>query len=142
MKPLFQFLKKLIKKEAQKPFKVDVEPVQITMNKGWYEFDNGSQIGTKGSEWGIIVFDYEHEFGSRITLEKDCGSIPYAVVFGIYGLMFHTEFFELEEQAKSYILRQQKIIEEVLALDNIPEKERKTAWAEKFNELMDRLVEP
>lgn len=37
----------------------------------WYSFDNGSTIGTDGSENGVIIKDEEHELGARITLEKD-----------------------------------------------------------------------
>src|SRR5690606_34632404 len=55
----------------------------------WIPFDNSKTIGTKGSEGGIIIEDLENIDGARITLEKDCGNIPFAVTLGIYGLMFH-----------------------------------------------------
>jgi hypothetical protein len=56
----------------------------------WGPFDGGSTIGTTGSEGGIILRDEEHSLGSRITLERDGTTAPYAVTCGIYGSMFHT----------------------------------------------------
>jgi hypothetical protein len=60
---------------------------------GWYAFSNGTTIGTRGSERGILVLDEEHEAGARISLEEDCDNAPWSITCGVYGLMFHTRFF-------------------------------------------------
>ena len=62
------------------------------------DFENGETIGTKGCESGTIIHDIENSNGARITLEKECGSIPFVITIGIYGLMFHTHYeSELEK---------------------------------------------
>lgn len=59
----------------------------------WTLFDDGSTIGTKGSEDGVIIKDEEHNSGARITIEKEVGnSIPFAITCGIYGLFVHTVY--------------------------------------------------
>lgn len=72
----------------------DVVPIRslaesITM---WRPYESGTTIGRPGSEHGITVQDDEHEAGSRITLERDCGSAPWTITCGIYGWFFHTRF--------------------------------------------------
>jgi hypothetical protein len=59
----------------------------------WHAFRDGTTVGTRGSEDGIIVLDEEHTQGARITLEKDGRIAPWAITCGVYGLMFHTRFF-------------------------------------------------
>lgn len=65
---------------------------------GWHEVENGSSIGTIGSENGIIIRDEEYESYCRITLEKG-GHTPYGITCGIYGLMAHTAFASNEQDA-------------------------------------------
>lgn len=68
----------------------------------WVLYDNGVSIGTSGSENGIIIKDEEHTAGARITLEQG-GYAPYGITCGIYGLMCHTAFASLlDEAAKKY----------------------------------------
>jgi hypothetical protein len=59
----------------------------------WHAFGDGTSVGTKGSEGGVIVLDEEHADGARITLEQDGHIAPWAITCGVYGLMFHTRFF-------------------------------------------------
>jgi hypothetical protein len=65
----------------------------------WYPYSNGSTLGQKGSELGIILRDEEHPIEARITLERDCSSAPFAITCGIYGCMMHTRFFSHESEA-------------------------------------------
>jgi hypothetical protein len=62
-------------------------------NMCWHAFSDGTTIGTRGSENGIVVLDEEHEAGARITLEEDCKHAPWSITCGVYWLMFHTRFF-------------------------------------------------
>ncbi|HXD85847.1 MAG TPA: hypothetical protein VN641_05110 [Urbifossiella sp.] len=66
----------------------------------WKPFDNGATLGQPGSEGGVTVCDEEHDAGSRITLERDCGSAPWSVTCGIYGWFFHTRFLGSEAEAE------------------------------------------
>ncbi|MDK2801648.1 MAG: hypothetical protein PWQ70_3267 [Clostridiales bacterium] len=69
----------------------------------WYLFDNGSTIGTKGSENGVIIKDEEHESGARITLEKKVNhGIHFAITCGIYGLFVHTVYCSDSEKSTKY----------------------------------------
>ncbi len=56
----------------------------------WGPFEDGSTVGSPGSEGGIILRDEEHPLGSRITLERGGTTAPYTITCGIYGSMFHT----------------------------------------------------
>ena len=67
----------------------------------WYQFDDGTSLGRKGSEDGTIMRDEEHSLGARITLERDGTIAPFAITCGIYGWMMHTRFFSLETEACS-----------------------------------------
>jgi hypothetical protein len=59
----------------------------------WHAFANGTTIGTRGSEHGIIVMDEEHIEGARIALEEGGDVAPWSITCGVYWLMFHTRFF-------------------------------------------------
>lgn len=107
----------------------------------WRPFDNTKSIGTKGSEGGIIINDFENIQGARITLEKDCGNIPFAVTLGIYGLMFHTHFGSNLESANSFIKNSKFKINKVFEMYNLPEKERTELWQTKHDKLIEELVE-
>lgn len=65
----------------------------------WKEYNRGKTIGTKGSESGIILLDYEHDFGMRITLEK-CKEY-FAITYGLYGNMVDTLFGDEEEMRQT-----------------------------------------
>lgn len=63
------------------------------MNYTWIRFDEGKSIGQIGSEGGKILKDEENTFGARVTLEGKGDIAPFSITIGIYGVMFHTEFF-------------------------------------------------
>jgi len=67
----------------------------------WHPFDNGRSIGTKGSENGVIVFDEEHDWGARITLERDGEIAPWSITCGIYGGFLHTAFASSEAEGRT-----------------------------------------
>ena len=54
----------------------------------WKLYDQGNTLGTKGSEQGIIVLDYEDDEIGRITLEK-CRNYS-AITYGVYGALVDT----------------------------------------------------
>jgi hypothetical protein len=67
----------------------------------WRPYQNGSTIGRNGSEDGVIVGDFEHETGARLSLERNCAhGVPFAVTCGIYGWFFHTRFLSSAAEAE------------------------------------------
>lgn len=65
----------------------------------WLQYEEGGTLGLRGSEGGVIMRDEEHPGGARITLERDCLRVPYAITCGIYGWAVHTRFFADEPTA-------------------------------------------
>lgn len=65
----------------------------------WQPFEDGGTLGLHGSEGGAIIRDEEHPGGARITLERDCLRVPFAITCGIYGWAAHTRFFADEPSA-------------------------------------------
>jgi phosphoribosylglycinamide formyltransferase-1 len=64
----------------------------------WEPYENGTTIGKKGSEEGVIVLDEFHKDGAHITLEKDGVTAPWTITCG--GSFVHTVFFKTREQAE------------------------------------------
>jgi hypothetical protein len=90
-----------------------------TNHHNWYPFDQGSTIGTIGSEAGQILLDEEHPAGARITLERD-GHTPFGITCGIYGCFFHTAFASTESEALTkYTAMKDRLGELLLREDNI-----------------------
>lgn len=99
---------------------------------GWYPFDEGHTLGHVGTENGTIVRDEEHGDGARITLERD-GYTPFAITCGIYGWMFHTCFFSIEEEARQAFGAMKQELARILALIPAaadPEAEKKVSTVE------------
>jgi hypothetical protein len=67
----------------------------------WSLFDGGKSIGALGSESGVILRDEEHSDGARITLERNTTIAPFAITCGVYGWMFHTRYFGVEQEART-----------------------------------------
>jgi hypothetical protein len=107
----------------------------------WSDFENGKTIGTKGSESGIIIQDIENSNGARVTLEKECGNIPFAITLGIYGLMFHTHFEGNKNNAIEYVELKKNQINKLFDLYDITEEKRDTHWNDKHNRLMNKLAD-
>ena len=112
---------------------------ELFNNKNWACFANSNTIGTLGSESGIIVEDIEHSDGARITLEKDCGDIPFAITLGIYGTMFHTEYLSELDVAKDYVGTCKYYINKYFDLQTIHSNKRDDLWKTKKNSLLQNL---
>jgi hypothetical protein len=114
---------------------------QKIIDYNWSDFEKGKTIGTKGSEDGTIIKDIENSNGARITLEKECGNIPFAITLGIYNLMFHTHFEKNLEQANEYITQTKYKINKILDLYDIPEDNRDNYWHSKLDKQINELAE-
>lgn len=121
--------------------KIATTLMTLLVDFNWKPFDNKKSIGTKGSEGGKIIDDLENIEGARITLEKGCGNIPFAVTLGIYGLMFHTHFDSTLESSNSFINISKFKINKVFEMYNLPEKERTELWQTKHDKLIEELAE-
>ncbi|WP_299113095.1 hypothetical protein [uncultured Winogradskyella sp.] len=106
----------------------------------WTHFNNKETLGDNGSEGGRIIIDEEHVNGARITLEEDSYDAPYAITLGIYGVMFHTDFFNTIDEAKSKCLMFKSKIELILQHLSIDDSNREKAWRLVYNELLDDLT--
>jgi hypothetical protein len=82
----------------------------------WLPFEQGSTIGARGSEEGTILLDEEHDLGARITLERECRKIPFAITCGIYGWMVHTTYASSRDEADALVLGIRADLERILAL--------------------------
>lgn len=107
----------------------------------WSNFENGKTIGTKGSESGTIITDLENSNGARITLEKECGNVPFAITIGIYGLMFHTHFESDLKIAKEYIADSKFKINKIFELYDVPKEKRNEFWQTKHDRQINELTE-
>ena len=107
----------------------------------WTLFDNSKTIGTIGSEGGKIIEDFENIDGARITLEKSCGNIPFAVTLGIYGLMFHTHFDNNLDSAQAFIKSSKSKINKIFEMYQLPEERRTASWQVKHDKLIEELAE-
>jgi hypothetical protein len=87
----------------------------------WRPVDDGATIGQRGSENGVVILDEEHELGARITLERECRSIPFAITCGIYGWMFHTKYLGADEDGLAEVERMKAGLDRII--DMIPTKD-------------------
>ena len=79
----------------------------------WIPFENGTTIGTTGSEGGTIIRDELHRDGARITLERTASG--FAITCGVYGWMVHTRFFADESNALAAYEEMKPALAEILA---------------------------
>ncbi len=114
---------------------------QKLIDLDWSDFEGGKTIGTKGSESGTIITDIENANGARVTLEKDCGNIPFAITIGIYGLMFHTHFESDLKIAEEYIIDSKFRINKIFDLYDVPEEKRSEFWQTKHDRQINELAE-
>ena len=131
-----EFIKKIFSKSTSEEFL----NVEIELTENWIKYDEGTSIGKKGSEGGKILNDQEHINGARITIESNVGSIPFAITFGIYGLMVHTEFFSEIEIATEYFKRKKNEIDRILEMFEIPEDNQDIEWENKKDEYLEKLA--
>lgn len=80
----------------------------------WKKYKKGITIGKVGSENGVVVIDETYNNEARITLERDCGNIPFAITIGIYGLMVHTAFASSTGEAKKKYCEIKKDVKKLL----------------------------
>ncbi|PQJ79617.1 hypothetical protein [Polaribacter porphyrae] len=111
------------------------------MVNNWKIFDDANTINSLGSENGIIIIDEENIFGARITIERNTDIAPFSVTFSIYNLMFHTEYFNRLSEATSKVKIYKVRIEEILSHLKILDKKREKNWREKYNFMLEKLVE-
>lgn len=97
----------------------------------WLPYEDGKTISAQGSENGIIIKDEEHDNGAHITLERDCGNIPYAITCGIYGFMVHTAFASNHEEAEKKYENMKNDLQVVMENENIDE-DALSDWAAAF----------
>ncbi|WP_374172824.1 hypothetical protein [Flavobacterium tructae] len=131
-----EFIKRIFRKSTPEAFL----NVEIELTENWVRYNNGNSIGKKGSEGGKILNDQENINGSRITIEANAGSIPFAITFGIYGLMVHTEFFSEIEIATEYFKRKKNEIDGILKMFEISEENQDTEWKSKMDEYLEKLI--
>jgi len=108
--------------------------------KDWHNFDKGRTLGKKGSEHGIIITDMENINGARITVEKDTAAAPYAITFGIYGLMLHTHFKNRPEEVELYLDWVRSTMHKVFALYEQDEENRSDEWYHEHDRLVHELT--
>lgn len=106
----------------------------------WKTFDDGNSIGTIGSEGGKIIKDEENTFGARITLEGEGSVAPSTITLGVYGLMFHTDFFGSVENGMACFELFKRRIEKLIAHYLIDENERGDRWKKRHDELIEEIV--
>lgn len=133
-------MKEFIKRIFKKPISKEFLNVEIKLTENWIKYNNGNSIGKKGSEGGKILNDQENINGARITIEANAGNIPFAVTFGIYGLMFHTEFFSEIEIAIEYFERKKNEIDRILKMFEIPQDKQVVEWENKKDEYLEKLI--
>ena len=131
-----EFIKKIFRKSTSDEYL----NVEIELSENWTKYNNGNSIGKKGSEGGKILNDHENINGARITIEANAGNIPFAITLGIYGLMFHTEFFSEIEIATEYFKRKKIEIDRILKMLEIPEDNQDTEWENKKDEFLEKLI--
>lgn len=110
------------------------------MNHKWTDFDNGRSIGQPGSEGGKIIRDEENTLGARVTLEDKGEIAPFSITLGIYGLMFHTEYFSTIDQGQRCFDLYKNKIEQVINHYAINESDRDETWTKRHHEMMDEIL--
>lgn len=110
-----------------------------SQSAAWSAYAGGETIGTTGAEGGQIVRDEEHFSGARITLEKECVHVPYAITCTIYEWLLHTRFFADEPTAAHEYDRMKAALEGVIAL--IPTADAPDADPDHAQAAIDSFVE-
>lgn len=98
-------------------------------------------VGETGSENGKIIYDVENVNGARITIEKETDNAAFAVSLGVYGIMFHTDFFSTETDAKDFVFESKKKIENLFRHLEVSENQQDEDWRKVYNELVEKIAE-
>lgn len=107
----------------------------------WCIFDNSSTIGQKGSENGLVLSDFEHLDGARVTIEKNGDIAPFSVTLGIYGMMCYTYFCDTEEEAIEFREKSIKRIDGIFNLLRVDENNRDENWKSKYDSKISEICE-
>lgn len=83
---------------------------------GWYPYGEGRTLGATGANGGDIIRDEENADGARITLERDCLRVPYAITCSVYGFGDHERFIADEPTALHVYDEMKHGLEDVLRL--------------------------
>ncbi len=113
---------------------------QKLIDLDWTQFDNGNTIGKTGSEDGTTILDIENSNGARITQEKDCRGIPFAITLGIYGLMCHTHFESELQKANEYVEDSKHRINRIFEMYDAPEDRQNEYWQTKLDKMINDLA--
>ena len=76
-----------------------------------------------------------------MTLEKECGNIPFAITLGIYGLTFHTHYESDLKTAYEYIKNTKFRINKIFDLYVTTEDKRDETWQSKHDKQINELTE-
>ena len=109
-------------------------------NNNWINFDDGHSIGQLGPDRGKIVRDEENTSGARITLEQVGETAPFSITMGIYGVMFHTEFFGTLDRAQKCFDVYKSKIGQIIEHYEVIKSNRDDAWAIRHDRLMNELL--
>lgn len=110
------------------------------MEYTWIRFDKGNSIGQIGSEGGLILKDEENTFGARVTLEGKGDIAPFSITIGIYGVMFHTEFFSTVDHGQRCFELYKEKIEMVVSHHSVSEDNRDAKWNKRQDQLIDEIL--
>jgi len=132
-------------KEATVPDNKNVEELGALLfarmlDQDWYNFEEGKTIGANGPEEGWIITDLENVHGARITVEKDTATAPFAITYGIYGLLFHTHYKPDEANAGEYVAWLKARINKVFDMYELPESYRTEEWYHQHDRLVHELT--
>ena len=86
----------------------------------WTPTDEGESIGTRGVDGGVIVADYEHQLGARITVADLGDASHFVITCGIYDWFFHTRFFSNRKDTDTACSEMQSALD--IILQSIPMK--------------------
>ena len=95
----------------------------------WTPTDSDQSLDSKDLNGGIVVADYEHELGARITVEDLGDAAHFAITCGIYDWFFHTRFLTVSrEDADAACSEMQKALDRIIKsipLKDDPERDAK-----------------
>ena len=95
----------------------------------WTPADASQAIEPKDLNGGILVADYEHDVGARITVEDLGDAAHFAITCGIYGWFFHTRFLSTSRADADAVCSEMQIaldrIINAIPLKDDPEHEAK-----------------
>jgi hypothetical protein len=110
----------------------------------WTPTDASQSIHPRDLNGGILVADYEHDLGARITVEDLGDAAHFAITCGIYGWFFHTRFLTMKrEDADAACNEMQTALDRIInsiPLKDDPERDKKcAAVTDSISEFVDHF---